>query len=428
MALKNANDKAIYLKVNINKYFSLTCIQFWLNLAAIYDARLYIICEKPEIITEISKNCRFGSVSLEEYARARKMENDPLFVGAYFDKLTDFAKRLVKPGWVKAAVSHLTTFQHAAENGFKSFWNIDADDTLFFTPSETGLKEAFQKVESVATDYDCVSLDMWNSLNRGQHWSFGVAYIHATSLWQNILESNIERVHTVWKEINLPERVHNLDYYFTSLSTEALIKTFTFYINKASFCHYGIYLAGMVIYPGMGLNYWSDKMIIFPILNISVPIADSTVKIDINSSDLPLPPVIKDNNIQDQNQSLKKIYIKQLNNSLKLSGDSFIYTYHDTFISYDCIGNRFYHGNKLIDHVTYTIIGDKIYFSYNDKYITYNPKASIFQLTSSLNLFDIIYNDDGTISIKIGNKFLTAWENGAMILMPHCLEWERFYI
>lgn len=408
----------------------MTCIQSWLNLAAIYDAQLYIICEKTEIINEISKNCLFGSITIEDYAKEREREMDPLFVGAYFNTLTKFAERLVKPWWVKAAVSHLTTFYHAQENDYKTFWNIDADDTMFFTPSATELKAAFQKVEALASDYDCISLDMWNSLNNGRHWSFGVAYIYVDRPWESIIEKNIELAHAIWKKNYLPERVHNLDFFFTSLMEEDILKAHTFYIERASFCHYGMhYLLGKEVYPGFGLNYWFNERIIFPLLSIDMPISRYATKIELDNDSFPLPNAVSNTNlhINEKQDLLKKIYIRELNNSLKSAEDSYIYTFHDTFISFNLIKNHFYHGNKLTDHIRYKVIGPKICLIYNNKYIFFNTKLERFELSDNLFWFDIIYNDDATISIKVKDRFLSAWNNGDMITMHHCLTWERFY-
>lgn len=289
MSIKNGKEKSVYLKVNINKFFTLYCVQSWLNFFSIYGGQVYIICEKNDIISEIRKNLFFGNLPLREYERLREKQCDPLFVESDFEKLTKFVEKIVVPHWVNAAVSHLTCFLHAKENGYNNFWNIDADDTIFISPSFKLLKEAFIKVENISHCCDCISLDMWNSQSNGFHWSFGVAYLKTNWDWKSILESNIDIIHSFWDNIKLSRNIRNIDHAFTALAQKHVIKALTFYIEHAIFCHYGLFLDKKFMYPGSSINYWADGEIIYPMINIRKPIAPSAIKIYLNTS-LPLPP------------------------------------------------------------------------------------------------------------------------------------------
>ena len=39
-------------------------------------------------------------------------------------------RNIVVPFWLNAGAALLTPFLHAKEKGYKTFWNIDADDTV----------------------------------------------------------------------------------------------------------------------------------------------------------------------------------------------------------------------------------------------------------------------------------------------------------
>ncbi len=63
---------------------------------------------------------------------------------------------------------------HAKENGFKAFWNIDADDTCFCL-SPKRMTELLSTTEHYAcsNNIHIFSLDMHRSALEGQHWSNG---------------------------------------------------------------------------------------------------------------------------------------------------------------------------------------------------------------------------------------------------------------
>lgn len=53
------NKPVFFLKAFTDKYFTLSCIQFWLNVAEAHGAYCYIICEKEDLIQKIRKKCYY---------------------------------------------------------------------------------------------------------------------------------------------------------------------------------------------------------------------------------------------------------------------------------------------------------------------------------------------------------------------------------
>lgn len=256
------NPKIFYLKVATDKFFTLFCVQFWLNVAFEYNAHIYIICENENLIAQIKRDCRWGERSIQEYAELRSQNNDDVFLAAYFDQLESLARELVEEKWVKACVSHLSTFYHAQQNNIKYFWNIDADDTYFISDSHS-VSKALKNIESIAikNNTDIISLDMWNTFTQGAHWTFGITYTNSEKDWFNIILSNMSIKNKL--EENLPQGHRNLDWFFTFLGENKIITNKTFYIENIYFIHFGF----IGCYPGMGCNYWKNGKIIYPYLH-----------------------------------------------------------------------------------------------------------------------------------------------------------------
>lgn len=264
----------LYLKVFTDKPFTNLCVQQWLDIADVLNAKVFIICEKLKLINQIKNECFWHGKPVGE--------SEVSFFPADFDSLKSLAKELVVPRWVNAAVSHLTTFQHASDNGYGCFWNIDADDTFFcLTPKQVAeiLLQVQKKFEN--QHLDLCSLDMWFSLNGGKHWSFGVCLTRNIPNFFNLLIHHKQACHKDFESI--AENVRNLDFFITFLTKhEEKLKIGTFYVKNAAFTHYGLFLAQ---YPGVGTTIWCNGELLLPFIQgdlpYSYPIPDDTIEIDI---------------------------------------------------------------------------------------------------------------------------------------------------
>lgn len=191
-----------------------------------------------------------------------------MFIAARFQDLKSFASKVVVKHWVPACVSHLTTFLIAKEKGLKYFWNIDADDTCFVHDCHD-LSRAFSEVERrcQSKNLDAISLDMWNTMTNNTHWSFGVVYTknQGDKDYFEIIERNLQKIHSAWDTDLLPDHIRNIDYFFTYLDKKGYLNLETFCIDNVAFVHYGLF--NDVYCPGSLLCYWSKRKLFFPFVS-----------------------------------------------------------------------------------------------------------------------------------------------------------------
>lgn len=251
--------KVFYLKVFTNKFFTMQCIQFWLDVCYIHNAHIYIICEKEDLINQMKENLHFGNILLSEYCKKRE-QTDPVIFDAYFNALRDFSSLIVEHYWINACVSHLSTFYHAKLNNFDSFWNIDADDCIFYLPHKT-ISEGLKKVEKMSFEknINCFSFDFWNSHSNGEHWSFGISHIINNTDYFKIIENNTALIHKNWNEICLPNHLKNLNWFFTFIKKNRILNLKTFHFENSTFCHFGF--CSNDFQPGSVLQVYEDNKV-----------------------------------------------------------------------------------------------------------------------------------------------------------------------
>lgn len=86
------------------------------------------------------------------------------------------------PPFVNIAFALLTPLLHAQRQGFAEFWNIDADDILYYcAPDYLSLCLEHIAEYALSQDIDLCSQDMHASLNRTGScpWSSGVTFTHS---------------------------------------------------------------------------------------------------------------------------------------------------------------------------------------------------------------------------------------------------------
>lgn len=254
--------QVFYLKVSTDNFFTMTCIQFWLDVAYEHKAHIYIICEKTNLIKQMKENLHFGNQLLDEYSQTRDKKKDDVFFCAYFDELTYLAKEIASKRWIKACVSHLSTFYHAKKNNIKYFWNIDADDTLFYQ-SPIQISKAFNAIENIVplNNIDVISYDMWNSQSNRQHWSFGICYSNNIKDYISIIQQNTNSLIHDFDLFSIDKNMYgNIDWCFTFLNKRNLINAKSFYIENAFFVHFGFAFLSSNYHPKPGsiITFWNE--------------------------------------------------------------------------------------------------------------------------------------------------------------------------
>lgn len=266
-------DSVFYLKVNRQDDYVFRCLQHWIHIIGWMNKDFYIICDNPKLEKMIYQKIHFNKRNIK-------------FIKSIKKPLHSIVSNIATPMWIKATYAHLTTFYHAKQKGFKSFWNIDADDTMFAL-HEGDCAKALNDISNYAKNNDikAFSLDMHTSRTKGKHWSFGITYTDAKYDWFGLLNKNKD---TKWREKYLTYDYHfNLDWYFTYLHDNKLCNVKTFYIENSYFIHFGDFLANSI---GSGVFHWTNNRIKFPILlDIfgsqtfgDIPISKKCIKFDYN--------------------------------------------------------------------------------------------------------------------------------------------------
>mgnify|MGYP002510274063 CR=1 FL=1 len=243
--------KAFYLKINRDDAFAYRNLERWIEVSYLFGVDCYVLCDQERIKnTIIQKNLLLGKLIFINSDRKNDTEK-------IAQNITTNEK------WLNAALAHMTTFWNANANGYDYFWNIDADDTFICLSSER-IRELLALCESYAEEQqiDCFSLDMWRTVTRGTHWSFGVTYINARKNWKNIIEGHSTDPDYKNRDDSIRS---NIDWFFTYLKeAERDLKLETFCFENLKFIHY----AGDFIDKPVdsGFYHWKDGKLTFPIL------------------------------------------------------------------------------------------------------------------------------------------------------------------
>lgn len=227
------NKPLFYLKFNSSNFgFSLPCLRKWIEVVEAMDGHYYIICDKKPLLDSI---------------RHFMVWDSPYSAEAHFIKsdtktLKKAVKNICTPSWTKAGFAHLTCFTHSLKFGVEEFFNIDADDTMFFENAQNIASSLKQLMSYAQTnDIDVFSLDMHQTRFYGKHFSFGVSFIrHNLKLVDMIKGVNSKAWQKEYESLEpITANQFNLDWYFTYLRDKALINAKSYNIENVYFAHFG---------------------------------------------------------------------------------------------------------------------------------------------------------------------------------------------
>lgn len=263
-----------FLKINRREPYVFRNLQHWVRIVESYpNADYCIVCDHDWLKDEVLKRVSFK-------------DHSPVFITSIRNEALKYISQAVcNDYWQKAAWAHMTTFCHAKANGIKHFWNIDADDTLFcLTPDRVvsllQMAEKYAQGENVKI----LSLDMWWSYARGNHWSFGVTYTDGDDVdWLKYMNT-----HSHDKAFDYTKGAQNLDSYFTYLANLHEVKMETFYGENLKFIHYWDDFFQFP-FARAGMSHWKDGYLHYPLVEHCIgakefgciPIAKGAVKLDI---------------------------------------------------------------------------------------------------------------------------------------------------
>ncbi|MDR0920224.1 MAG: hypothetical protein LBM93_13425 [Oscillospiraceae bacterium] len=235
---QNRTDTPVfYLKINQETDLALKCIQHWIEIVEAYGADYYIVIDNAVLEKEL-QNIYLGSGKKSLLKTIKSCRDERLKAVSNLGNM---------------AYALLTPFIHAKKYGYKSHFNIDADDTMFLTSTETTIKILKQiALYAENNKIDCFSLDMWRSVCNGKHWSFGIVYCTSFVDHISILNYNIDFIKNLYKvKENDFDPHHNIDGYFHNLSKYGYLNCQTFYIEKIYFMHM------------LKINTWNNNYLVF---------------------------------------------------------------------------------------------------------------------------------------------------------------------
>lgn len=248
----NNSIPTVFLKVNRDTTYTLTCIQMWLN--AVYERgyNFFFVCDNNLLKRKILQNCKFknGDIKFIRSIKGRRMKwTKNLYYGKSLEKMT---------------YAHLTPFLISKKMGIKQHWAIDADDTLLFMDSSK-LVSVMSQVEHLSNNegISAISLDMHFTKTFGRCWSLGVLFVNDNVDFCKIFrnEKNLE-----WTNY-FQQFVYRItfDQYMTHLKFDRKLKIETFYVENCYFLHWGEFLQNP---EKSWLCIWKNNKMYYPFMKI----------------------------------------------------------------------------------------------------------------------------------------------------------------
>lgn len=216
-------DIVFYLKVNRDDDYASYCISFWLSVVRACGSKCIIICDKDDLKDRII--AKFNTDNL-----------DVIFIKSDIEHTQDIVNLIAVPKWKKAAYAHLTTFIDAEKNGYRYFFNIDADDTSFCASKEESV-ELLKSIVYTARikNISLFSLDMWWSIRKDIDWTFGITYNDISNVsWLDVARAHYNDTDYVNSKYHI-----NVDSYFDYLRKYYPNKIKSYYIKNIDFVHWG---------------------------------------------------------------------------------------------------------------------------------------------------------------------------------------------
>lgn len=269
-------EDVFYLKVNKAEGYALPFLSHWVSIIP-ENAKIFIIVDDKRIQEKIIKKIEFKNRKVYFIKSVRNNKLKRFLKNAKFDK-----------SWYNAACAHLTTFYHSQKHNIRTFWNIDADDTLMCLEPQKAYS-CLQKVSNYAKEknIDAFSLDFYYSRGAGKfnHWSFGVTHI----INNKTLDYLLSFACPDWFEMFEGIKPRNFDWYMNYIkATLKDYKICAYSINNLLFLHdTAFFSAGWLSF----MQYKND-VIEYPIFKkfyelndiglAYVPLHNDIIKFDLN--------------------------------------------------------------------------------------------------------------------------------------------------
>lgn len=249
-----------YLKVNRDEPYTYNNLRQWIQAIDCSDNYyIYILCDR-----EIIKEKILAKVQLPE----KKYE---FLKSGISNDVNETVKWIADEPWQKAAIAHLTTFQHADQNGYQEFWNIDADDTLLCLSAKR-TAECMRIIERRAAEdqIHLFSLDMWATRDNGI-WTFGITYCNNTIDWLSVILKHC-RDEAYASVAKLDYFTFNIDCFMAYLRTiqkagweKTAYRIESYYFENLRFVHYSNDFMRRPL--SSGFWHYKDQQIISPLLS-----------------------------------------------------------------------------------------------------------------------------------------------------------------
>lgn len=275
--MSNKFETIFYLKINRTDYFSYVCIQHWINIVNELNADFYFVCDKENLKKEVLKKIKFKDSNIK-------------FIKSAKWKLKKITKNIATRPWVNATYAQLTTFLHAEKINAGSFYNIDADDTMFICEPKKAAQILIEaKRYADLNNIKAFSFDMHVTQFRNKHWSFGITYTKTDFNWMKIFNSNKDEKWQDKYKKNHCEHF-NLDWFMTHLGDIYNNKIQTFYVENLLFIHWATLLCAHI---GYAIQKTVDGYMYYPLFEYfdankklsKVKIPDEVVKLNIGLSE-----------------------------------------------------------------------------------------------------------------------------------------------
>ena len=269
--------EVFYLKINRAVQDTRRYLWAWLEaISKIPNAKIYIICDKPELTNFIKAEINFGGLDYE-FMESNRTSPELQYI------VVDSGA--IDEGWKFAAYAHLTTFLHARDMGYKDFWGIDADDIkLYISPERIAELLTTAKTYANENKIKLFSLDIWTTWFTG-HWSFGVVYTDNSVDWIKIFREHCKDPYLFERYVKPFDKI-NIDWFCTYLREITAVKIETFYFENLRMIHD----SGSPYFNPLGsIRYWRNGKLKFSVLEnndatselYSLSVPDDMIRLDI---------------------------------------------------------------------------------------------------------------------------------------------------
>ena len=240
-----------YFKINTCSPYMLRNLRHWLSAMEAYGGgEAYLLCDREDVKAAVEAEFPAPLPWLSS-------RSDP--------ELRRITGAVCEERWTACGDAHLSTFFHAREQGFDSFWNIDADDTRMCVSPEK-IARILREAEAAARREDLAlfSLDMWYTQTLGRHWTFGVTFVRDPAACIRAFSAHAADP-AYFRMVEERRLFRNVDAYATCLRDMVrALRAETFYVENLLFVHYAEDLLYKSV--GSGVMQWSRGVQLLPLM------------------------------------------------------------------------------------------------------------------------------------------------------------------